>query len=101
MKIVSDIKAFFKGHMAKMKSLIAQKQSKITALSERNDYLNSRLQMLSLEVENLQLGSAESQSKVSRYQEQMQQMKIDKLVLQDETSNFKREIGRFLLSVFK
>lgn len=93
MKIVNDIKAFFKGHLAKMKTLISQKQSKLTGLQETNDYLNSRLQMVSLEVESLQLSAAESQSKVSRFQEQFQQMKINKLVLQDETGNFKREIG--------
>lgn len=94
MKIVNDIKAFFKGHLAKMKALISQKQSKLTGLQETNDYLNSRLQMVSLEVENLQLSAAENQSKVSRFQEQFQQMKINRLVMQDETGNFKREIGK-------
>ena len=88
------MKMFFNGHMGKLKGLIAQKQQKIGSLEKLVANLQKKLQFLSVELENQRCEMAEQNGKFSKVQQEAQQLKIEKLVLQDDTSNFQREIGK-------
>lgn len=94
MRVVEEVKGFFKGHMGKLKSLITQKQGKIKKLEDLVTNLQKKLQFLSVELENVRCEMAEKTTKFSQAQQEAQQLKIEKLVLQDDTSNYQREIGR-------
>lgn len=96
LKVVAEIKNFFNGHMGKLKGLISLKQNKIGKLEELVKNLQNKLQFLAVEVENQRCEMAEKNLKFSKMQQEAQQLKIEKLVLQDDTSNFQREIGRYL-----
>ena len=94
MKVVGEVKTFFNGHMGKLKNLITLKQNKIKKLEDFVENLQKKLQFLSVELENQRCEMAEKSAKFSKVQQEAQQLKIEKLVLQDDTSNFQREIGK-------
>jgi chromosome segregation ATPase len=93
LEVVAQVKLFFKGHMDKLKTLITHKQTKINSLEKLVENLQKKLQFLSVELENQRCDMAEKNAKFSKVQQEAQQLKIEKLVLQDDTSNFQREIG--------
>ena len=99
LKVVEEVKSFFKGHMGKLKGLITLKQNKIGKLEELVKNLQKKLQFIAVELENQSCEMAEKTAKFSEIQQEAQQLKIEKLVLQDDTSNFQREIGNLLIFI--
>ena len=81
--------------MEKLKVLITQKQKKNQSMEQLVQNLQKKLQFLSVELENQRCELAEHNAKLSKAQQEAQQLKIEKLVLQDDTSNYQREIGKF------
>ena len=95
---ITKVKGFFKNHIKKIQGLVSKKQNKITSLTDFILSLQHNLQKISIDLENTKCELAEKSSKFSSMQQEIQQLKLDKLVYVDDTSNFQREIGAYLLS---
>lgn len=97
LKIVEDIKTFFKDHLEKLKSIIAKKQKNLKTKDEFIYSLQKKLQSISIELENNKLQFAEQKSVYFNIQQEYQQLKVNKLVYEDEISNHQRETGSSLI----
>lgn len=96
---VEQVKMFFRGHLQKLKDLVGQKQQMQNTSNELIKNLQNRLQMVSIELENNQIELAEKSTKLSIVQQEVQQIKIDKIVNQDDMNNFQRELGKLTFFV--
>jgi hypothetical protein len=93
LRIVQEIKVFFKSHLDKLKLIIAKKQKQEKKKDDFIFSLQKKLQSLSIELDNCKVQYAQQSSLLSNLQQEYQQLKVNDLVVKDEINNYVRETG--------
>lgn len=97
LRVVQEIKVFFKSHIEKLKLIISKKQKQEKTKDDFIFSLQKKLQSLSIELEDYKVKYAQQGSLLSNLQQDYQQLKVNDLVSKDEINNYIRETGIFII----